>query len=365
MFKNNVKKSKMDRFLSRFEIVRFLVAVLIAFAVSFAILSIFTDNPVDAIVNLLIGPLTSVRRFSTVIEKVIPLTFSGLAVCVMFRANQFNLAAEGAIYFGALISAMVAIFMGGNPILVTIVAILCSGIVGAIICAIPGYLKVKWNASELVISIMLNTVLLFLGTFLFNRYIRDINSAYAASYTFSSGVNLPVLISNTRLHAGIFIVAAFVVLIYIFLNKTKWGYKITVTGSNLDFAKNAGIHTARIIMLAQLVGGFVAGVGGGVEMLGLYTRFQWMSLPGFGFDGVVLNIIAKGNPKYIPLAAFLISYIRIGADYMYRQSNVASEIVAIIEGVLIILIAASAFLSKWKHNRTIKISTQALSKEIA
>lgn len=365
MFNRDQSKTRMDKFLSRFEIVRFLLAILIAFSVSFIILSIFSDSPVQSIVNLIIGPLTSVRRFSTVIEKAIPLTFAGLAVSVMFRANQFNLAAEGALYLGSLVAATIAIFMGGNPIFVTIVAILSAGLVGSIVTAIPGFLKVKWNVSELVVSIMLNTIILFFGTFLFNRFIRDINSAYAASYEFQEGVGLPVILQNTRLHLGIVIVIVFVIGVYFFINKTKWGYKITVTGSNKEFAKSVGINTTWMIMLAQLVGGFIAGVGGGVEMLGLYTRFQWMALPGFGFDGVVLNIIAKGNPKYIPLAALLVSYIRIGADYMYRQSGVAPEIVAIIEGILIILIAANAFLAKWKHKMTVDISTKEIKKEVA
>lgn len=365
MQKVKMKRTKMDKFLYKFEIVRLLIAVVIAFGVSFGILAMFTPHPVQAIVDLIIGPLTSVRRFSTVIEKAIPLTFAGLAVSVMFRANQFNLAAEGALYFGSLVAATIAIFMGGHPIFVTIVAILSAGVVGSIITAIPGYLKVKWNVSELVVSIMLNTIILYFGTYLFNHYIRDINSAYAASYPFRDGVGLPVLLKNTRLHLGIVIVAIFVIAVNFFINKTKWGYKIKVTGNNEEFAKSVGMNTPRIIMLAQLVGGFVAGIGGGVEMLGLYTRFQWMALPGFGFDGVVLNIIAKGNPKFIPLAAIFVSYIRIGADYMYRQSGVAPEIVAIIEGILIILIAANAFLAKWRHKMTVDISTRELNKEVA
>ena len=142
------------------------------------------------------------------------------------------------------------------------------------------------------------------------------------SYTFREGVNLGNIIPRTRLHAGIFIVAVFVVLTYIFMFKTKWGYKLRMTGSNIHFAKCAGIGVAGVIMSAQLIGGFIAGVGGGTEMLGMYSRFQWSALPGYGFDGVILNILAKENPAYIPVAAFFVAYLRIGADYMYKQSDV-------------------------------------------
>ncbi len=83
-----------------------------------------------------------------------------------------------------------------------------------------------------------------------------------------------------------------------------------------------------------------------------------MSIPGYGFDGVIINILAKGNPIFVPVAAFFISYIRIGAEYMYRQSDVASEIVAIIEGVIIMLVAADAFLASYQHKKTTKISLE-------
>lgn len=349
-------KMTMERFNLYFEILRFGLAIFIAFAISFVIISFSTDEPLAAMGNLFIGPLTSVRRFSTVLETMIPLTFAGLAVCVMFKANQFNLAAEGALFMGALTSAVLAIFMPGPPILVIIVSLIAAGVVGALVCAIPGFLKVKWGCSEMVVSLMLNYVMLYFGTFIFNQVARDPDSAYKASYSFRDGVNLATLVPRTRLHAGIFIVLLFVVLTYVFIFKTKWGYKLRVTGSNISFAGCAGISVAGIIMMSQLIGGFIAGVGGGTEMLGMYSRFQWSSLPGYGFDGVILNILAKENPAYIPVAAFFIAYLRIGADYMYRQSDVASEIVAIIEGLVIVLVAAAAFLAVFKHRMTTKVS---------
>lgn len=355
------KLRELDKFSFKFDIIRFLLSLLIAFTISFVIIYFFSDKPLETMINLFKGPLTSVRRFSTVLEKMIPLIFAGLAVTVMFKANQFNLAAEGAMYLGALIAAITAIYMPGPPMLVVVVvSLILGGITGAIVCIIPGILKVKWKVHELVVSLMLNSVILYLGTFIFNKIARDKDSAYASSYVFRDGVNLGQIVKNTRLHAGIFIVAIFVILIYIYIYKTKWGYKLRVTGSNIKFAKASGISVVTVILASQVIGGFIAGVGGGSEMLGMHTRFQWMSLPGYGFDGVIINILAKGNPIFIPIAAFFISYLRIGAEYMYRQSDIASEIVSIIEGVIIMLIAASAFLSTWKHKLTTKVSTDEL-----
>ncbi|MDR2024238.1 MAG: ABC transporter permease [Hungatella sp.] len=352
------KKSKIERFNAYFVAVRFAVAVLIAFSISFLIMRFSSNHSWEAIKNLFIGPFTTVRRFSTVLETAIPLTFSGLAVCVMFKANQFNLAVEGSFFLGALGAAIAAIYMKGPAVLVIIAAILIAGVVGALVCAVPGILKVKWNCNELVVSLMLNYLALYIGTFLFNQFAKDPSSAYKASFPFRSGVSLGKLIPKTRLHAGVFIAAVFVILTYIFMYKTKWGYQLRITGGNLKFGQYVGIGTAGVILSSQLLGGFIGGVGGATEMLGMYTRFQWSALPGYGFDGVILNILAKENPAYIPVAAIAVAYLRIGADYMYKQSDVASEIVSIIEALVIVLVAANAFLSRYQHKMITRLSTE-------
>jgi simple sugar transport system permease protein len=360
-----MKQMTNKKFNSLFNIMRFSLAIIIAFSISLFIISFSCSDPFAAIASIFTGPFTSVRRFSTVIEMMIPLTFAGLAVCIMFKANMFNLAAEGSLFMGGLVAAICAIKIQASPVIVITISIFLGGLAGALVCAIPGWLKVKWGASEMVVSLMLNYVVLYLGTFIFNMTIKDPNTAYKASFKFPTGVSLPELIPHTNLHFGFIIMILFVVLVYIFMYKTKWGYKLRVTGSNIHFAKSAGLSVFSIIMMSQLLGGFVAGVGGVVEILGMFQRFQWSSLPGYGFDGVVINILARENPKYIPVAAFFVAFIRIGADYMYKQFGVASEIVAIIEGLIIILVAAEAFLAVWKHRMTTKVSKNNLEKEVA
>ena len=347
---------KVDRYNRYFSIIRFILAVLIAFFISFVIMAFSTDHPLKALMNLFIGPFTTLRRYSTLLETAIPPTFAGLSGSVMFKAKQFNLASEGGFYLGALASALVAIYLHLPPVLSVILALIVAGIIGALVCGIPGICKVKWNSSELVLSLMLNYVALYIGTFIFNQLAKDPGSAYSASFPFRKGVNLGNLIPKTRLHYGIFIVAVFVFVTWKFIYKTKWGMKLRIVGENLKFGKYVGIGTTGIIMMSQLIGGFIAGVGGGAEMLGMYSRFQWSSLPGYGFDGVVLNILAKENPAYIPIAAFAVAYLRIGADYMYKKSDVASEIVAIIEALVIVLVAANAFLEKYHHKVITRIT---------
>lgn len=354
------ERSQVEKFSLYFSIFRFICAIALALLLTLILMVSSTSSPLEAIKNLFVGPITTMRRFSTVLETAIPLTFSGLAICLMFTAKQFNLAVEGGFYLGALTSAIVVINLELPAFLSVVVAMICAMIVSAIICLIPSYFSIKWEASELVISLMLNYVCLYVGLYIFNNTIKDTNSAYQASTAFPEGVSLGRLIPKSRLHGGLFIVLIVVVFTAILLYRTKWGYSLRVVGNNEKFARYAGIGTTGIILSSQLLGGSIAGLGGATEMLGMYQRFQWSTLPGFGFDGVVLNILARGNPLFIPLAAFAIAYLRVGADYMYRQSDIASEIVSIIEALIIIFVASDAFLAKYKQKILIKICTQGL-----
>lgn len=334
---------------NRFEVLRFLTSVLIAFLVTLAIIFLVTDEPFQAIKYLFLGPLESVRKFSLVIELMIPLTFTGLAVTVMFKANQFNMGAEGAFFMGGVAAAIIAIVAPLPVIIHPIVSIILASLAGGVVCAIPALLKIKWGASELVSSLMMNFICLNIGLYIINYYFRDPNAGSMASYTFRETAMLSNIVPKTRLHTGIFVMILATLIIIVFLNKTKKGYALKITGENANFAKYSGIKTAGVVLYSQFIGGMLAGAGGAVEMLGMYDRFKWQELTNYGFDGIIIAILAKENPKFVPLAAFFLAFIRIGADRMGSETNVSYEIVSILQGIFILLIAARGFLAKIKQ----------------
>ena len=109
-------------------------------------------------------------------------------------------------------------------------------------------------------------------------------------------------------------------------------------------AQYSGINAAKTMLLAQLLAGLIAGIGGAAELLGMYTRFKWTSSPGYGWTGIVVALLAKQNPLLVPVAALFIGYMNVGADIMARSSDVSREVVDIIQGVMMLLIAAEALL---------------------
>ena len=174
---------------------------------------------------------------------------------------------------------------------------------------------------------------------------------------------LPRLLPGTRIHAGLLIAAAVIVFSWLFLKKTKWGYQIRMMGVNSRFAIYSGMGVTGILLSSQMLGGFIAGIGGAVEVLGMYTRFEWAAAPTTGFDGIMVAAIAQRNPALVPVAALFLAYVRVGADVISRSSDVPSEIVSIIQALMIMLVGAQMFLSGIRHRQIVKASVRQLAKE--
>ena len=172
-----------------------------------------------------------------------------------------------------------------------------------------------------------------------------------------STILLPNLIPGTRVSYGLIILIIMILLSWLFVSKTKWGYALRMTGLNTNFAKFSGISTAAVVLYSQFIGGFLAAMGGATEMLSLYDRFKWQMMPSYAFDGIIVSVLAKEKPQYIPLAALVLAYIRVGADTMSFNGDVSFEMITIIQGFIIILIAANAFLKKYRQKMVVKEAT--------
>lgn len=348
---------------TRFSILRTIISILIALGLSFIIIMFVSDNPFQAINKLITGPLGSKRLFANVIELMIPLMFTGVGVSIMFSANQTNLGSEGAFHIGGLVGALVGLLIPLPAGIHPVVAVLLGGLAGSLVTFIPAILKVKTSASELVSSLMLNYLALFFANYVLSYYIRDTGAGALVSHSLPQTAKLKVLIKGTNIHTGLIIALITVVLGYLFLYKSKMGYMLRVTGQNHKFAEYSGLNVMKVILISQILGGFIAGVGGSIQLLGMYRRFTWTDLLGYGWDAVIITTLAKNNPLYVPFAAFFLAYIRIGADIMSRSTDVPLEIVAITQGIIIILIVAEQFLSRYKHKIIAKEAKALLDAE--
>lgn len=241
--------------------VKLALIIFIACALVSLIVLIVSDDPMTAITSFFIGPFTSLRRIGNIIEAAAPLMFTALAVIIIFGSGQFSMIAEGSFFIGtsgAMIVAIACKLPGGfHPA----VAILFAGFCGAIVSMIPALLKMKWNVSELVTSIMLNYVVQFFAIYLVSYHFREVSSSSLASLKFEETAGLPVVIAGTRIHAGIVLGIILCVLVWFFLYRTSFGTKLRITGENPLFAKYSGLKVTGLMVAAQVIAGAIAGMG--------------------------------------------------------------------------------------------------------
>ena len=360
-----------DKRLFLFNFLRGAAAILLALLVATVFIFLSSKQPLTSLKYLLLGPVISFKStgavfnttsFLTLLAAMIPTIFSGLAVCVMFSANQFNLAGEGVIMLGAFVGGLLGIYLKLNTGLHQVVCVLVAAIVGGLIMLIPALLKVKLGASEMVTSLMMNYVIMFVILHFLNFTFADRSKGATQSFPFQATAKIPEIVANgTKLTWGLVIALVFVVIIALFMYRTKWGYAIRMIGINQAFAQYSGIQVGAIIVLSQVVGGILAGMGGSIEMLGRYNTFIWRELPGYGWLGITIAILAKNNPIFVPVAALFIAYLDKGCQLMAINSDVPFEMIDIIQASIFLFFAAEQFLAKYRQRIVVRIAQRDLA----
>lgn len=330
--------------------------------------SLKIDQSLVALQAMLIKPwfrangTFNLKSLFDMLALTIPIMFTGLATVVMFSANQFNLGSEGGIMLGAFTSAIAAIYLPLPPVILPIIAILIGSLATMIALFIPAILKAKLNVSEMVNSLMLNYIIMYIINFSLATWLADKSRGQLQSYPIQNHAALPLLVGGgSKLSIG-FIIAIFAtVIVSVFMYRTKWGYNIRMIGKNLNFAKYAGINVAFYIVLSQAIGGILAGMGGAVEMLGRYPSYTWSSLPGYGWTGITVAILAGNTPIFVPIAAFFMAFLSKGTELMSTYSHVPSQLIDIIQAGIFLFFAANNFLAGYRQRLVVKSAEEELA----
>ncbi|MDO4500934.1 MAG: ABC transporter permease [Erysipelotrichaceae bacterium] len=353
-FKNMTVKQKHS-------ILRMAVSILIGLGLAVILIVLSSSRPKTSLSYFFTAPVTNVTYFSFWMQKAIPLIFTGTAVCIMFSANQFNLGLEGAFLLGGMAGgALVNIYwFPNNHIMGIIVGCLVGMLVGMVITLIPALLQKIFNASVMVTSLMMNYVCLWFSVYLLFSKFKDPKTS-KSTYSWTKP-NQEILATKIKINGdkltiyySIIIALAVVILAWFFLYRTKTGFKLRMVGVNANFAKYVGVSVPMVAILAQAIGGAIAGLGGACEIMSLYTNYRWVELTGFGWDGVTMAIFAANNPKNVPIAALFISYLRAGAYVMSVQTGIQADMTKVVEAVIILFLLAEKFLSKTYRKMVIK-----------
>lgn len=336
---------------------QFLLGTLLALAVGALILLIFGENPVTAYGALLKGALGSKRTIAETMLSTTPLLLGGLAVAVGFRCGLFNMGVEGQIVLGGLLPAYLG-YAVSLPWYLHLPLVLASGILaGAVWGAIPGYLKARYRIHEVITTIMLNYIAFAIGGYMVavGGPMKAVGESLPASPKILETARLPRLLEGTRLTGGIFIALAVAVLVWIFLFKTRLGFKLRAVGLNPDAADNAGISPQRFTVLAMVLSGALGGLAGAVEVLGVHYRFFENFSPGYGWDAIAVALLGLLHPAGVTAAAFLLGALRSGSVAMQAVAQISKDVVLVLTSLIIFFTAMNQSLRPFLERRIARV----------
>ncbi|NDJ35968.1 MAG: ABC transporter permease [Chloroflexi bacterium] len=301
------------------------------------------------------GAFLRTRGFTNTLVASTPLILTGLAVALAFRAGLFNIGAEGQYLMGATFGVVMGYAVSLPPVLHTIAVLIAGAIGGGIWGAIPGFLKARLGAHEVINTIMMNFIAIFLVDWLINNPLRDEGATSTIRTPFIEpsaqlpqfseiGFLAPYFATNDRLHLGFIIAILAAVAVWYLLWKTTVGFELRTTGANPDAARYAGIKVERSTILAMTLSGALAGLAGAIEVQGVIRYLPAFFEAGYGFDAIAVALLAQNNPFGVIPASILFGALSVGADILQIRTGVSQHIISIIQALILLFVAAPALI---------------------
>ncbi len=330
-------------------------AVLLALIVAVPAILAAGADPVEAYQAMWDGSLGSGRAFGDVLNRADTFVLLGLGIAVSIRAGFFNVGAEGQLWLGALGATIVTLYWDGPGLLVVSVALIAGFVFGALWSLLVALLKIFLRVDELIGSLMLNYIaILLIGYLTFGPM-----KAYRAGQTerIPADHDLPLLFaSDSRLHMGFLISLVAVVVVWLLLTRTTFGYEIRTVGGNPEAARFAGIRINWLITRVSLLGGGLCGLAGANAILGVQHVLLSNFSPGWGYTAIAVALLGGLMPFGVLFAAVLFGALEIGATNMQYAAGVPTSVGGLIEGLILVFFLLSIPFSLTRRRRSGRIS---------
>lgn len=323
-----------------------LIAILLALVVSSLLILAYGKNPITAYAALLQGSVGSWASFANTCVRTTPLLLGGLGVALAFQAGLLNVGVEGQIYAGAAAATAVGIINLPIPGFLHLTLAVLAGFAGGVLWGlVPAYLRAYRGVSEVVTTLMMNYIGIYFISFLVHppSPLAEKDTFFPMSPEIVPGARLPVLLKGTSLHGGIVLGLILVAVVYYLLRYTPFGFRIRMTGQNLDAARYAGIKVNRLIMMVMLISAGFGGLAGMGETLGLKLRLYDFFSNGLGYDAMGVALLANGNPIGVLFAAFFFGALRAGANKMQIVVGIDTPIAQVIQALAILFVIGIGF----------------------
>lgn len=314
-----------------------IIAVVVALVICGVILQITGKSAVGAYGKMLDTALTSDKLIEA-LQRATPLIFSAVAVAIGFKMGMFNIGVEGQYLFAALIAAVVGANINlPGPLHVTVILIVAMA-AGAAWASIPAFLKVRRGVNEVIATIMLNYVALSLIQWLFDEYFRDdsVSGLNVKTKLIPTTGWMPDIVSG-RL-SGMFLIALAVIVVYwLLVFKSRFGFRLRASGLNPVAARTAGIASTRMIVAAMLISGAVAGLVAMPSVLGEIHAYGQGVPDGLGFAGIAVALLGRNNPLGIAAAAFLFGLLN-STSAALQLEKIPNSIISVIQAIIVLTV---------------------------
>ncbi len=305
------------------------------------------------------GAFGSKYNIATTFAKTVPLVLTGLATAISFNSGIFNIGGEGQLYLGAFAAAYIGITFTSLPkVLGIALAIAAGGIAGGAYAFLPALLKVRYKIDEVITTIMLNSVAVLFTSYLVNYPFATTRGKISGTEIIAGQYHLSRLVRLSTLNTSIFFMGIIAIIIYYLMEKTSAGYDFRIVGQNSLFARYGGINDKKMMIIAMLISGALSGIAGVFEVLGVHYRFLQLISPGYAWDGMLVALIVRNNPLGIVIMSIFFGALKTGSVSMENATSIPSELVLVIQSIIILFIAGEAgfknIFKEWNMKRRMK-----------
>jgi ABC-type uncharacterized transport system permease subunit len=307
-------------------------------------------DPVRGLQVFFWEPIKSVYALSELMVKATPLLLIALGLAVCFRSNVWNIGAEGQFVMGAVFASGVALMADANTGSMFWVLILLAGVAGGMVWAgITAFLRDRFHASEILVSLMLVYVAIMLLNFLVYGPWKDpLGYNFPQTKTFDAITQIPKLISGTRVNVGVLMALAGVGALWVFLFRTHAGFAQQVGGLAPDAARYAGFSSRKALWLALLTSGAAAGLAGGLEVAGPLRQLTPFVPVGYGFAAIIVAFVGRLHPVGMVFSAILMSMFYIGGELAQSRLGLPRSLTGVFQGLLLFTLLASDTLMQYR-----------------
>nr|BBH95915.1 ABC transporter permease [Thermogemmatispora argillosa] len=318
------------------------VAIGLALLLGAVVMLISGFSPLDAYSGLFQGAFGTLPQFAETLNEATPLLLIGLGIAVAFRAGAFNIGGVGQEYLGALAAVVVGGKFAGLPGgLHLALATLAGFIAGGLWAAPAALLKVRFGINEVITSILLNYIAIYFIDYMISGPIHAPGfTAAPTSFPVQPDATFPILVRGSDLNAGFFLALLALLVIFILLRYTTWGYRIRLVGLNREAARHAGVHVDRVYLLSFFISGALAGLAGAIEILGYRYQLITGFAPNTGYDAIAVALLGGLNPGGVGLAALFFGALANGASAMEAIAQLPSQLADIVRTLAILAVLA-------------------------